>query len=373
MRSALHSRSPLVGTEHVKICPSVLALPFEELRCLPDSSNMEYSETIAGLHSIYGIETEGNGSFDANGGLISYTIASLKPGGELCVDHFAGLLNVIAEGIEDSRLPACRCKGLVHLSTIPLRDTPQGTLKVVQAFVTRCLDALTGQLRLYEGPSELKECYLELIAKHCSDRPAAVRSSLLRKILSGTTDHDTTTSFAIFQCIVSIAGSLVRLRRDIVIHTLPHLAFVLHRLLSITRRVRPQLGAKQSKLVAGTLPSWVSPSQPFGVPESRALSRLLTVLTIKTVPRTHTTQQHTAVAAETTRPALAYIDSMNDPVCILTPEMRHELEPGPFPLCEMLGEYNRDALMVSALDSGGKTIMKSLWREYEKQRYAGKG
>ncbi|KAI6020875.1 Urb2/Npa2 family-domain-containing protein [Pisolithus microcarpus] len=385
MRSALHSPSPLVCTEHVKTCPSVLALLFEELRCLPDSSNLKYFETIAGLYSIYGTGVEVRNALE---------MQVVKAAGELSVEHFAGLLSVIAEGIEDSRFPAGRCKGLIHLSTILLRDTPQGTLKVVQTFVTRCLDAFTGRPHLYEGPSELKECYLELIAKHCSDRPAAIRSidlgsiwSLLCKILSGTTDHDPATSFAIFHCIVSIAGSLVRLRRDIVIHTLPHLAFVLHRLLLITRRVRPQLGAKQSKLVAGTLPSWVSPSQPFGVPESRALSRLLTALTIKTVPRTHTTQQHTAVAAETQKTEslakpfakhvghvlLAYIDSMNDPLCILTPEMRRELEPGLFSLCEMLGEYNRDALMVSALDSGGKTIMKSLWREYEKQRYVGKG
>jgi len=29
--------------------------------------------------------------------------------------------------------------------------------------------------------------------------------------------------------------------------------------------------------------------------------------------------------------------------------------------------------MVSALDAGGKTIMKDLWTEYEKQKYVGKG
>ncbi|KAI6141681.1 hypothetical protein BKA82DRAFT_4201189 [Pisolithus tinctorius] len=58
---------------------------------------------------------------------------------------------------------------------------------------------------------------------------------------------------------------------------------------------------------------------------------------------------------------------MNDPLCLLTPEIRRELEHGLFSLCEMLSEHNRDALMVSALDSGGMTLMKSFWREYEKQ------
>jgi hypothetical protein len=39
----------------------------------------------------------------------------------------------------------------------------------------------------------------------------------------------------------------------------------------------------------------------------------------------------------------------------------------------MLNEHTRDALMVSALDASGKAAMKNLWREYEKQRYTGKG
>ncbi|KIO00541.1 hypothetical protein M404DRAFT_1003794 [Pisolithus tinctorius Marx 270] len=384
MRSPLRSPSLPVGTDRATMCPRVLALLFEELRCFPNISDSAYLETIAALYSIHGTEMEVRDALD---------MQVTKATAELSVDSFAHLLSVIGEGIEDPWLPVGQCKSLIHLSTILLHDTPQGPLEVVQVFVTRCLDAFNDQPHLYGGSMELKEHYLELIAKHCSDRPAAVRSadlgsiwSLLCKILSGSTDHATATSFATFHCIVSIAGSLVRMRRDIVIHTLPHLAFVLHRLLLIIRRMRPQLGAKQSKLVAGTLPSWISPSQPLGIAESRALSRLLTALTVKTVPHTHTTQ-HTAIAAETQKAEslakpfakhvghvlLAYIDSMNNPLCILTPDIRREVEPGLFSLCEMLGEYNRGALMVSALDSGGKTLMKSLWREYEKQRYVGKG
>ncbi|KAI6146732.1 Urb2/Npa2 family-domain-containing protein [Pisolithus tinctorius] len=384
MRSPLRSPSLPVGADRATMCPRVLALLFEELRCFPNISDSAYLETIAALCSIHGTEMEVRYALD---------MQVTKATAELSVDSFAHLLSVIGEGIEDPWLPVGQCKSLMHLSTILLHDTPQGPLEVVQVFVTRCLDAFNDQPHLYGGSMELKEHYLELIAKHCSDRPAAVRSadlgsiwSLLCKILSGSTDHATATSFATFHCIVSIAGSLVRMRRDIVIHTLPHLAFVLHRLLLIIRRMRPQLGAKQSKLVAGTLPSWISPSQPLGIAESRALSRLLTALTVKTVPHTHTTQ-HTAIAAETQKAEslakpfakhvghvlLAYIDSMNNPLCILTPDIRREVEPGLFSLCEMLGEYNRGALMVSALDSGGKTLMKSLWREYEKQRYVGKG
>jgi len=42
-------------------------------------------------------------------------------------------------------------------------------------------------------------------------------------------------------------------------------------------------------------------------------------------------------------------------------------------LCGMLNDYSRDALMASATDAGEKALVKALWREYEKQRYVGKG
>ncbi|KAI6140397.1 hypothetical protein BKA82DRAFT_948039 [Pisolithus tinctorius] len=140
--------------------------------------------------------------------------------------------------------------------------------------------------------------------------------------------------------------------------------------------MRLQLGAKQSKLVAGTLPSWISPSQPLGIAESRALSPVLThslsQLTAHRDCRRDTKAEPLAkpFAKHAGHVLLAYIDSMNDSLWILTPEIRRELEPGQFSLCEMLGEYNRYALTAPALDSDGKTPMKSLWREYE---YVGKG
>lgn len=64
---------------------------------------------------------------------------------------------------------------------------------------------------------------------------------------------------------------------------------------------------------------------------------------------------------------------MNDPLCVLSSEIRKELMPGLFALCDMVTEHARDALMVSGLDGGGKATLKVLWREYEKQRYVGKG
>lgn len=190
------------------------------------------------------------------------------------------------------------------------------------------------------------------------------------------------TVFPIFHHIVTIIGALVRLRRDLVVHTLPHLSLVLRQLIMLTRKIRPQLGAKQSKIVADTFPSWLCVSQPLSTDEARALARLLTSLTTKTVPRTHAhasteSQKAESLAKPFAKHAsyvlVAYVDGFNDPLCIISAEMRRELEPGLFSLCEMVGEHSRDALMVSTLDSGGKTIMKSLWKEYERQRYVGKG
>lgn len=155
---------------------------------------------------------------------------------------------------------------------------------------------------------------------------------------------------------------------------------VLQQLLATIRRPRPQLGAKQTALVTDTLPRWVNSACPIGLEEGKALARLLETLTTKTTIRTHASadaQRAESLARPFSKHAAyvikAYIDAMNDPLCILPAELRKELRPGLFALCGMLSDYSRDAMMVSALDAGGKTVMKNLWAEYEKQKYVGKG
>lgn len=64
---------------------------------------------------------------------------------------------------------------------------------------------------------------------------------------------------------------------------------------------------------------------------------------------------------------------MNDPLCVLTSDIRKELRPGLFALCDMLNDHSRDAMMMSVLDSNGKSTLKALWKDYEKQHYVGKG
>ena len=144
-----------------------------------------------------------------------------------------------------------------------------------------------------------------------------------------------------------------------------------------------------------TLPRWLAPppsspdapTQGPGAAESKALARLLTTLLTKTLVRGHDGAQGEKGQGQSRKPEAlarpfakhaayvlaAHAEAANDALCVLGAGVRRELQPGLFALCDMLGEHSRDAMMVSALDAGGKATMKALWREYEKQRYVGKG
>lgn len=156
---------------------------------------------------------------------------------------------------------------------------------------------------------------------------------------------------------------------------------VLRQLMMCIRRCRPNLGPKQTTLVTNTLPRWINAKEPLGTEECKALARLLETLTAKTVARNNASsadiQKSESLAKPFSKHAAyvlkAYIEAMNDPLCILLPEVRKEVQPGLFALCSMINDHSRDAMMVSAFDAGGKATMKALWKEYEKQRYVGKG
>ena len=220
------------------------------------------------------------------------------------------------------------------------------------------------------------------------EQPASLRLqnvmsiwALLSRFLAGSKEHDAITDTVFFHHIVSVLSALVRLRRDLVITTLPHLSNIMRQLIFALRSPRPLLGAKQYAIVADTLPAWINPSRPLGVEESKELSRLFTSLSAKTLVRLHGPPTETQKPESLSRPLSkhvacvlqAYLDVLNDPLCVLAADIRRELQPGLFVLCDILNHHTRDALMVSALDVGGKAAMKGLWKEYEKQRYTGRG
>lgn len=174
---------------------------------------------------------------------------------------------------------------------------------------------------------------------------------------------------------------MLRLRRDLIALTLPHLGMVLQQIISTLKFIRPNLGAKQSRLVTDTQPIWLNANHPLSVEGAKVFSRLLETLTIKTTPRRHTlsTEIHRGESLSKTfsKHAIyvlkAYVEAINDPLCTMPPEVNRELKPGLLALCSMVNEHSRDALMVSGLDAGGKIVLKNLWRDYHKQRYAGQG
>ncbi|KAG2160067.1 Urb2/Npa2 family-domain-containing protein [Suillus bovinus] len=368
----------LRNREKCKFSAEILGLLFEELRCLPNVDRRMHLDLAVGV-SIFSTEAGDIKSLD------EVVSSGCK---HLSVDDFSHLLDTIYEALESTRFPPTQCVRLVHVATVFLHDAPQGTLKVVQGFFSQCLNLFIGHTHFFADHVVLKLACLEFVARQCSDRPAALRPVdpgpihvLLSKILRGSPTHDSTTTPAVFHASTAILNALVRLRRDLVIHILPHLGMVLRQLVSCTRSLRPQLAAKQSRIVTDTLPSWIAPSEPMGVPEARALARLFTSLTTKSVPRVHV-QPNAEQKAESLSKSFAkhaayvltaHIDAVNDPLCVIRADVRRELEPGLFSLCEMMGTHSRDAVMVSALDASGKSVLKALWKQYEKQRYIGKG
>ncbi|KII93436.1 hypothetical protein PLICRDRAFT_35642 [Plicaturopsis crispa FD-325 SS-3] len=308
----------------------------------------------------------------------------------LSATDFSHILNLIVESLSSKGHSYEDLVCIVHLATLTLREAPQGTLRPTQIFVTQSLHLFASQSRFYDGDLLLRLDVLDFISKHVSDRPAAVRLadlssvwSIVSKFLVGSTHHDDHTSAAIFHQIVATISALIRLRRDLVVCTLPHLSMILGQLILSVRSPRPQLGGKQSRLVTNTMPAWISPSEPLAAEEGKALARLLTVLTTKSIARTHNSSSTTepqkaeSLAKPFSKHAAyvlkAYLDALNDPLCFLSSELRRELQPGLFALCGMISDHSRDAMMVSALDAGGKAAMKTIWREYEKQKYVGKG
>ena len=226
------------------------------------------------------------------------------------------------------------------------------------------------------------------VAHVASAQPAALRPgdvmltwTIISKLLYGSEDHSTSTSADIFQEIVSITGALVRHRRDLVLPALPHLSMVLQRLVTMIRAIRPGLGAKQARTITNTFPFWVNSGQPLGIPEVKILSRLLVSLTTKTTVRPVGSAQENQKMESLARPfgkhasyvLVAYVQAMNDPLCVVYAATRKELYPGLFALCDMLSDHDREAMVLSALDGGGKATMKALWNDYKKQKYVGQG
>ncbi|KAJ7492845.1 Urb2/Npa2 family-domain-containing protein [Mycena latifolia] len=357
------------------------AILAEEFRWLPEPDHREQLGVILAAYVSLARLIGPNGQTRLDQ-LLSQTCNTLS------VTEFCHVMDLTCECLSDIAHSAQDMPHLVHMAALLLSEHPTSTLKHTQKFLTTCLSMFVGRAEFTSGPLPLRLEVLRLLRQQCSDSPASLRTLdigsiwlLLSKFLAKTKEHDEKTSTTVFHEITVTTGALIRLRRDLVALTLPSLGLVLQQLIAAIRRPRPQLGAKQTALVTDSLPRWVHSACPVGPEEGKALARLLETLTTKTTIRTNSSTADAQRAESLARPfskhaayvIKAYIDAMNDPLCILPSELRKELRPGLFALCNMLSDHSRDAMMVSTLDAGGKTIMKSLWTEYEKQKYIGKG
>ncbi|KAJ7786075.1 Urb2/Npa2 family-domain-containing protein [Mycena metata] len=359
---------------------AAFAILAEELHLTPEGDRLSQLDIILAIYVSFSRST---GPHDPRlDQRLAQTCSTLP------VSEFCHVLDITFECMSDASCPAHNMPHLVHLAALLLSEHPTGTLKHTQKFLTSCLNLFAGRSEFTNGPLLLRLEVLRLLRQQCADSPASLRNldigclwSLLSKFLTKSKPHDKETSTAVFHEITIIVGSLIRLRRDLVALTLPNLGLVLQQLIATIRRPRPQLGAKQTALVTDTLPLWLNSASPVGPEEGKALARLLETLITKTTIRSNSSTADAQRAESLARPfskhavyvIKAYINAMNDPLCILPAALRKELRPGLFALCNMVNDHNRDAMMVSALDAGGKTIMKNLWTEYEKQKYVGKG
>ncbi|RDB29584.1 hypothetical protein Hypma_015277 [Hypsizygus marmoreus] len=361
---------------------TTLSILFQELHYYHGESRLSHLDLILAAYLSFSGSLSLTGCQQVDGHLS-------KTCKDLSVSEFTHVLEVISESLENttSQSPEV-CTRLVQLSAVLMREHPQGALKPMQNFSSQLINVFAGWNWLIDGPVELRVQTLGFLVQHCAERPAVLRLldigniwTLLSRFLAGSRAHDDCTTSDILHKIVAVISALVRLRRDLVVLTLPHLGCVLRQLMMSFRSVRPHLGAKQTALVTDTQPRWINPKQPIGAEEAKALGRLLEALTVKSMVRNHTSSTETQKAESLAKPLSkhsafiikAYIDAMNDPLCLLSSEIRKELQRGLYAVCSMVGDHNRDAMMVAALDAGGKSTMKTLWKEYEKQRYVGKG
>ncbi|KAK0198611.1 Urb2/Npa2 family-domain-containing protein [Armillaria mellea] len=308
--------------------------------------------------------------------------------GELSAPEFTHVTEMVSRSLLNDEHTSVSLQCVVGVTMLLLQEIPKTTFQVAQAFMTFCITTFGSRDVFISASPSIRQQVLRFLVQRCRDRSTTLRSvdvsaiwSLVAKLLSGTRRQDETTSTASFHDIIAVIRSLVRSRRDLVVQTLPHLGYILRQLLMTMRRPRAQLGAKQSAMVAQSFPSWINPQQPLGDEEAKALSRLLESLATKSIIKVQSSSTETPKAESLVGPfskhaayvLTAHIDAVGDPLCIFPASIRKELEPGLFALCDMINEHSRDAIMLSSLDAGGKTMMKALWKEYEKQRYIGKG
>ncbi|CAE6490687.1 unnamed protein product [Rhizoctonia solani] len=257
----------------------------------------------------------------------------------------------------------------IRMASLAIRFAPEGTSKVRRKTTTAVLHALARlpQLMMFQ------EACTNLVAEICTDRANALTGPDIAAIWI-LLDRATTSTEEIFlgtySSIVAALNSLVRFRRDLLTPTLAQLAALLARLVRILRlRTSHAIGAPQRSVE----------SQASLTGKATELARLLVGLSTKTVvrlPGSNKPEQATK-AESLARPfarhapylLVAYAESAAD----MSTAVRNAMKPGLFALCVVCGTPARDMIMVTMLGAVEKEVFGALWREWEAQKYTGKG
>ncbi|TIB79864.1 hypothetical protein E3Q06_03998 [Wallemia mellicola] len=206
----------------------------------------------------------------------------------------------------------------------------------------------------------------------------SILMALTNVVSPADTSTDTTTqedSQWIYERICSTLLHLIRLRRDICTGHAPSLALLMSTLMRLLLQLRPSLGMGAWRSHNSIMPSWINAEIP---PDS--LSRLLEALLAKTIPITSHEKTQVGVASSM-KEAFArhayiilhtYAQGNTSSASFYPANVRVGLQPGLFALCECVDTHREREFMLSGLtDEGARSVIKTLWKEYDSQKYVG--
>lgn len=312
------------------------------------------------------------------------------------------------------------------LSTIglSLRHGPEGTTFTAQRHFTRLLTKIKGADD--HGMSLLNSLYA--IEPVCNGRMKVLRpidagilisilSDLLAPCKGQVRQVRGPPGSRIFSGIVNILASMIRLRRELLVPILPQLGTLISRLPALFRESLPNASSSQRARFADSMPIWLAKGTAsanrdddeddeasanyfnrdshqmrsvisLGEVEAREFSRLLDTITSKTTTLSRKDNALMGSSRQQTTDSLAHpfskhaiyvilsyihaLFSPQDQHATIPSKVRRELNKGVVGLCGIIGESERDWILVSELlDEGGKMVFKEIWTIWEKSRYRG--
>ena len=201
----------------------------------------------------------------------------------------------------------------------------------------------------------------------------------------------------IYNTTLNIVIDSIRRRGDLVFANVADLVTVICAIFPLLQR--PRKSFDQSKVYRARVtmrwPFWMSDADVgLGESEARLAGRLLENLSRARLPPAKTSQVVSqkqtivgALAKHVPSILLAYVRAASDPVASLSTEVRHQLEPGLFALCDLITSRGRAAGRERAGEDTGlpfglgegvgreveKEVWADMWRSWSRRRYTGQG